>query len=90
MRRSVEATLETMDIARALKDKGVYVATNIIIDYKNFSQDFRKIYAFYDYVSWNPLWDGVWNRAKAEERFDKYITSGILPAEVRRAVEAKI
>jgi hypothetical protein len=30
----------------------------------------------YDYVSWNPLWDRVWNRQKAEERFEQYIGIG--------------
>jgi tRNA A37 methylthiotransferase MiaB len=86
MRRPVNATLETMAIASELKNKGVYIATNIIIDYKNYSQDFSKIYALYDYVSWNPLWDGVWNRDKAEKRFDLYINSGIVPGEVERAL----
>ncbi len=44
MHRSVENTFKTMDIARKLKNSGVYIATNIIIDYKNFEQDFSDIY----------------------------------------------
>jgi tRNA A37 methylthiotransferase MiaB len=76
MNRNVGATFETMRIARQLKEKGVYIATNIIIDYKNFEQDFTPVYQLYDYVSWNPLWDRVWNRQKAEERFEQYIGIG--------------
>lgn len=72
MNRSVENTLATIEIAKQLKKEGVYIATNIIIDYKNFKQDFSKVYSIYDYVSWNPLWNNVWDRAKAEERFKKY------------------
>jgi len=86
MCRSVDATLKTMDIAQELKNKGVYIATNIIIDYKNRVQDFSRIYALYDYVSWNPLWDGIWSREKAEQRFNKYVTSGIIPKEVEKAL----
>lgn len=76
MNRNVEATFETMKIARELKDKGVFIATNIIIDYKDFDQDFTPVYQLYDYVSWNPLWDRVWDRQRAEERFEKYLGSG--------------
>lgn len=61
--------------ARMLKSIGVITATNIILDYEQFiytithsalSQEF-------DYISWNPYWDGVWDRAKAEKRFMHYI-----------------
>ena len=27
----------------------------------------------YDYVSWNPLWNGKWDRKLAEQRFRKYL-----------------
>jgi ribosomal protein S16 len=30
----------------------------------------------YDYVSWNPLWNGKWDRKLAEERFEKYLGKG--------------
>lgn len=75
--RHVEDTLETIKIARQLKAKGVFIATNIIIDYKDFEQGFRDIYDLYDYISWNPLWDNKWNRKRAEERFEKYITNEV-------------
>ncbi len=73
MGRSVEATLEAMRIVKELKDRGVYVATNIIIDYKGFLNITSDIYKLFDHVSWNPLWDGKWDRKKAEERFEYYI-----------------
>ena len=76
MNRNVEATFETMRLAKELKQKGVYIATNIIIDYKDFKQDFAPVYQLYDYVSWNPLWDRVWDRKKAEEKFEKYLGAG--------------
>lgn len=82
MHRSVEDTLKTIEIAKKLKENGTYIATNIIIDYKDFEQDFSEIYDTYDYVSWNPLWDNVWDRKKAEERFEKYLGSGAEENEV--------
>ena len=75
MHRNVQATLKTMEIAKRLKQEKVYIATNIIIDYKGFKQDFGQVYGLYDYVSWNPLWDGKWNRKLAEERFERYLGS---------------
>lgn len=80
MFRPVEATLETIKIARQLKDKGVFIATNVIIDYKDFKQDFSEIENLYNYVSWNPLWDSKWDRERAEGRAKKYLTN---PEEVK-------
>jgi tRNA A37 methylthiotransferase MiaB len=85
MGRKVERTFETMEVASRLKQKGVYIATNIIIDYKDFKQNFTPVYQLYDYVSWNPLWNGIWNRSQAEARFKYYIESGLEPKEVREA-----
>ena len=73
MRRSVPETLKTIDLAKKLKERGTFIATNIIIDYKGMSQNFDEIYGIYDYVSWNPLWDGKWDRKKAEQRFQHYL-----------------
>lgn len=73
MHRNVKATLNTIKMAQHLKLIGVKIATNIIVDYKDFPNDFDEIYEIYDYVSWNPLWDGIWRRSKAEERFKKYL-----------------
>jgi hypothetical protein len=36
--------------------------------------DLSAIKEAFDHVSWNPYWDGRWDRDAAEERFDKYIT----------------
>lgn len=72
MNRNVKETFETIAIARKLKEQGVYIATNVITDYKDFAQDFSDVYALYDYVSWNPLWNSVWDRKNAESRWDKY------------------
>mgnify|MGYP001809959567 CR=1 FL=1 len=73
MNRPVDDTLKTIEFMKKLKSRNVFIATNIIIDYKDFPEDFSKIYDLYDYVSWNPLWDGKWDRLKAEKRFEKYI-----------------
>jgi len=27
----------------------------------------------FDGISWNPFWDGNWDRAKAEKRFSYYL-----------------
>ncbi len=72
MGRDVEATLNTIEFAKKLKSLGVFIATNIIIDYKDFPNDFDEIYQIYDYVSWNPLWEGKWDQKKAEKRFEYY------------------
>lgn len=74
MGRDVNATMETIKLAEYLKKEyGVKIATNIIIDYKDYVNDFGDIYKIYDYISWNPLWDGKWDREKAELRFKKYL-----------------
>jgi tRNA A37 methylthiotransferase MiaB len=74
MHRNVEATFNTISMAQHLKAIGVKIATNVICDYKDFPNDFDKIYEIYDYVSWNPLWDGIWDRNKAEMRHEKYLS----------------
>jgi len=63
-------------LSRILRTLGVITATNIIIDYLHFKNP-ENLNAEFDYISWNPYWDGVWNRGKAEERFKLYI--GELP-----------
>jgi len=72
MNRPVKATFNVIKLAKMLKSLGVFIATNIIIDYKDFKEDYAEIYKIYDYVSWNPYWDGNWDREKAEERFNHY------------------
>lgn len=72
MRRNVSATKNTIELCKRLKENGTFIATNIIIDYKNMTEDFSKVYELFDYVSWNPLWNGIWDREIAEERFRIY------------------
>lgn len=79
MNRAVEPTIQYIyDVRDKLKANGTIVATNIIIDYEvngeikhNFNE--KELNELFDYVSWNPYFDGHWNRAKAEQRFKKYI-----------------
>ena len=73
MHRHVDSTFEVVKMAKKMKEYGTFIATNIIINYKNFKQDFSQIYKTYDYVSWNPYWDRKWDRGAAEKRFEKYI-----------------
>lgn len=78
MNRNVDETLRFIDAAQELRTQGVIVATNIIIDYKvngkiirNMPEDWLN--DNFDYWSWNPYFDGKWDREKAEERFKEYI-----------------
>ncbi len=74
MGRGVKNTYKSMAIVRELRVLGVFTATNIIIDYKNFPNDTADLSETYDYVSWNPYWDGVWDEEKAKKRMKNYIT----------------
>ncbi len=78
MNRSASSTLDAIKVMDELRVAGTKVATNIIIDYvadgkeyKNMDMDWLNEH--FDYWSWNPYFDGNWNRAKAEERFEKYL-----------------
>lgn len=78
MNRDIEETLKYIELAQDLRQMGVKVATNIIIDYvvdgeviHNMNEDWLNDH--FDYWSWNPYFDGNWDYEKAEERFNKYI-----------------
>lgn len=76
MGRNVMTTMLAIEIAKSLKKYGVIIATNIILDYKGYQTDGVSIvglYETYDHISWNPLWDGKWDRETAEKRWKKYI-----------------
>lgn len=78
MGRSVSSTLDSIAVTDTLRELGTKVATNIIIDYFADGKEFRNrdenwLNAHYDYWSWNPYFDGNWDRAKAEQRFEKYL-----------------
>lgn len=72
MGRNRKATQRILNEITILKEFDVITATNIIRDYKYFKNDFDNIYSVFDYVSWNPYWDGKWDRKIAEEKFIKY------------------
>ena len=78
MNRNVNATQDFINKVSELQSYGVIIATNIIIDYNlngtvipNHDEDFMK--SKFDYYVWNPYWDGILNRKKAEKRFKKYL-----------------
>ena len=78
MNRDVKSTFRAIEIMQLLRMRGVKVATNIIIDYtfngKTFkNMDVEWLNDNFDYWSWNPYFDGHWDRQKAEERFKRYI-----------------
>lgn len=91
MNRSVDATLKAIEVMDELRELGVKVATNIIIDYRalvdrgngsgitdlklfrNFDTEWLDKH--FDYYSWNPYFDGIWDIEEAQRRFDKYINN---------------
>ena len=73
MNRSVKQVELVLNIVERLKQLGVYIATNIIIDYNGCENDFKDIYELFDYVSWNPYWNGNFNINTAKQRWRKYI-----------------
>ena len=79
MKRGVRATFTCIDFVRLLKHYGVKIATSIIINYKMFDDDFSQIHSLYDYISWNPLWRGKFDRQLAEQRFEYFINGNYDP-----------
>lgn len=73
MGRNVGVTKTFLMDVPELQSFGTFVATNIIIDYKSMPQNIQLVYDLFDYVSWNPYWDGNWDCTKAVERYNKYI-----------------
>jgi len=71
MKRNSAAVFELLEAIGHL-NKQTYTATNIIIDYKDILHTDPDHVLYFDYVSWNPYWDGVWDRKKAEDRFKHY------------------
>ena len=60
----------TIIFSNLLRTLNVITATNIIVDYMGYGNP--SLSSEFDYVSWNPFWDGIWNREKAEKRFSHY------------------
>lgn len=78
MNRDVKSTLDFIEFAQNLRSLDVVVATNIIIDYTignkvYHNMDKEWLNSHFDYWSWNPYFDGIWDRTKAEGRFKKYL-----------------
>ena len=78
MNRSASATLDAISVMDELREAETKVATNIIIDYVAGRKEYRNmdtdwLNEHFDYWSWNPYFDGNWNRSKAEQRFEKYL-----------------
>lgn len=79
MCRGVSDTLKYIDFAQELRRLGVIVATNIIIDYTVsdgtliHNMDEEWLNSHFDYWSWNPYFDGKWDKKKARERFKNYL-----------------
>lgn len=75
MNRDAETTLKYIDFIKTIDREKTKVATNIIVDYDTrFPNPTLKDMEIFDSFVWNPYWDGVWDREKAEKRFDYYIT----------------
>jgi len=72
MKRPVEATMHFISKAWELQKYNVICATNVIVDYLDYPNPTDNVYKLFDYVSWNPYWNGKWNREQAEQRFKKY------------------
>lgn len=78
MNRSASSTLDAIGVMDELRKQGTKVATNIIIDYVADGKEYRNmdtdwLNEHFDYWSWNPYFDGKWDRTKAEQRFAKYL-----------------
>lgn len=73
MKRNVKDTMYFIDHVKDLQTR-TRVATNVIVDYKDFPNEpwLTQVNELFDYVSWNPYWDGTWNRSVAEERWNFY------------------
>lgn len=78
MNRDATLTRNAIELMKQLRNLGVKIATNIIIDYPvdgelvhNMPEEILN--STFDYWSWNPYWAGVWDYETAEKRFKKYI-----------------
>ena len=71
MGRPVKETLDYINkMVPKLSALGVEIATNVIIDYKDFPNPTSL--GLFDHVAWNPYWNGLWNRQEAERRWNHY------------------
>lgn len=79
MNRDAKATFEYINNTRKdLRELGVKVATNIIIDYVYEGISYEnpsdaQMKELFNYYVWNPYFDGKFNWQKAKDRFEHYI-----------------
>lgn len=71
MGRPVKDTLDFVQLVPRLRDLLGVVATNVIVDYRD-RPDPVGLEQIFTHVSWNPYWDGRWDRDRAETRFAHY------------------
>ena len=72
-----KVTLDFIKLVPVFIDLATVMATSIIIDFKpkrfpETEKDLEKATKIFDYVLWNPYWNGKWDRAKAEDRWENY------------------
>lgn len=84
MNRNEYNTLYTISGLQNLRELGVKVATNIIIDYPLNGAIYRNCESkwmdeHFDYWTWNPYWGGVYDEQIAKERFEFYLRKGYKP-----------
>ena len=73
MRRHTSSTMIYIDMAEKYLKEYTYLATNIIIDYKHYpNPDMTQLKKVFNYISWNPYWDGIWDKDRAIQRYDEY------------------
>jgi len=77
MGRSKKYVDEVLSLIQELQKTSVFTATNIIIDYDDCENNFDKVYKLFDYVSWNPYWDGNFDLEKDKKRMAYYITGTV-------------
>jgi tRNA A37 methylthiotransferase MiaB len=73
MRRHIVSTCHVFAEMQKFRNTGTITATNIITDYEDIPNPTKESLDMFDYVSWNPFWDGKWDAQKAVERFQKYL-----------------
>lgn len=82
MGRNPKDTIAFINQAQELREKGVKLATNIIIDYvvegsvlDSSIPSKAEMDRLFDYFSWNPYFDGKFDMVKVIERWKRYLYS---------------
>lgn len=81
MKRDGGNTIWFIENTYELRKRNVIVATNIIVDIEQFNlsssleSQLSYLTRYFDYISWNPMWNGIYKQKMAEERYLKYLGS---------------